>query len=75
MFYKFYKHITLAFYRGVCGCAHTQEDGELRAVQYEYWELLDQWINVDGAYDPYDDFTVVLQTYMRDQGAPYDVNR
>lgn len=46
---------------------------EIREVQFEYWRLLDEWINVDGAYDDYDDFTVVIQPHMRDQDAPHAV--
>ena len=40
----------------------------MRQIQMEYWQLLDELVNVKGTYDQpgREDFTVVIQPYMRD---------
>ena len=35
---------------------------------------MDEWINTNGTYDGIDDFTVVMQPYMRDMPPRYTVN-
>ena len=74
--YTWQVHVRCVYDRTACSCAidpPPEQEGEIREVQFAYWELLDQWINVDGAFDEFDDFTVVIQPHLRDQEAPYDV--
>ena len=66
-------HRDLHCFRVACSCALDRANN-LTAIQMEYWRLLDEWINVNGTYDPYDDFTVVLQTQLRDMEPVYTVH-
>lgn len=47
---------------------------ELRPLQLQYYEALKQLIEESGRYDQKDDFTVVLQPFMRDWRPPQDVS-
>ena len=60
----------------MCSCAvHNDSTREiLRNTQMEYWRLVDELINVDGAYDGDDSFTVVNQPHMRDLRPPLTVS-
>jgi phospholipase B1 len=70
---KNYTNFCRNLHRSACGCAIDPEDPDLiPRTQMGYWELLEEWINVNGTYDDLDDFTVVIQPHMRDQEAPYD---
>ncbi|KAK2194108.1 hypothetical protein NP493_2g07027 [Ridgeia piscesae] len=56
-----------------CHCAlDGATRGELRPVQLQYYEALKQLIEVSGRYDQKEDFTVVLQPFMRDWLPPKD---
>jgi len=58
-----------------CHCAlDGATRGELRPVQLQYYEALKQLIEVSGRYDQKEDFTVVLQPFMRDWLPPKDVS-
>ncbi|KAI0237110.1 Phospholipase B1, membrane-associated [Lamellibrachia satsuma] len=56
-----------------CHCALDGETRqELRPVQLQYYEALKQLIEESGRYDQKDDFSVVLQPFMRDWLPPKD---
>ena len=58
-----------------CHCALDGETRqELRPVQLQYYEALKQLIEESGRYDQKDDFSVVLQPFMRDWLPPKDVS-
>ncbi|KAI0237111.1 Phospholipase B1, membrane-associated [Lamellibrachia satsuma] len=57
----------------MCECAMTSGTRqELRPLQLQYYEALKQLIEESGRYDQKDDFTVVLQPFMRDWRPPQD---
>ena len=58
----------------MCECAldHNTRP-ELRPVQLQYYEALKELIEDSGRYDQKEDFTVVLQPFMRDMALPLDV--
>ena len=60
--------------RKMCECAldHNTRP-ELRPVQLQYYEALKELIEDSGRYDQKEDFTVVLQPFMRDMALPLDV--
>ena len=58
----------------MCECALLSETRrELRPLQVQYYEALKQLIEESGRYDQKDDFTVVLQPFMRDWRPPMNV--
>ncbi|KAK2180581.1 hypothetical protein NP493_437g04011 [Ridgeia piscesae] len=59
----------------MCECALLSETRrELRPLQVQYYEALKQLIEESGRYDQKDDFTVVLQPFMRDWRPPMNAN-
>ena len=60
--------------RRMCECAlNSGTRKELRPLQLQYYQALKQLIEESGRYDTKDDFTVVLQPFMRDMRLPRDV--
>ncbi|KAI0237112.1 Phospholipase B1, membrane-associated [Lamellibrachia satsuma] len=55
----------------MCECAlNSGTRQELRPLQLQYYQALKQLIEESGRYDTKDDFTVVLQPFMRDMRLP-----
>ena len=62
-------------YSRLCSCAlDPKRASQLRALQLQYFQALKRVIEDSGRYDNKEDFTVVLQPFMRDQMAQKDVS-